>query len=133
MSAISGLLLSCNPALTPAHIKDILVRTSTPHAVEVSSGGEVNAYRAVLSSGCPAPAVAEPAEVNKLTVLIRGGGTVSRQPTGGWYEDGTVATLRAKPRSGWHFESWKGQCAGKRQTCRIAVTRPATVTAVFSR
>ena len=133
MSAISGLLLSCNPALTPAHIKDILVRTSTPYGVEVASAGEVNAYRAVLSSGCPEPAVAEPAEVNKLTVLVRGGGTVSRQPTGGWYEDGTVVTLQAKPRPGWHFDSWRGPCAGKRQTCRFAVTRPATVTAVFSR
>ena len=133
VSAISGLLLSCNPALTPAHIKDILVRTTTPYGVEVASGGEVNAYRAVLSSGCTESAVAEPAEVNKLTVLVRGGGTVGRQPTGGWYEDGTVVTLQAKPRPGWHFASWRGPCAGKRQICRIAVTRPATVTAVFSR
>ena len=109
------------------------MRTSTPHAVEVASGGEVNAYRAVLSSGCPAPDVAELVEVNKLTVLLRGGGTVSRQPNGGWYEDGSVATLQAKPRLGWHFASWRGACAGKRQTCRIKVTRPATVTAMFSR
>ena len=133
VSAISGLLLSCNPRLTPAHIKDILVRTSTPYGVEVASGGEVDAYRAVLSSGCAEPAVAEAAEVNKLTVVVRGAGTVGRQPTGGWYEDGTVVTLQAKPRAGWHFASWRGPCAGKRLTCRFMVTRPVTVTAVFGR
>jgi len=133
VSALSGLLLSCNHALTPAQIKDILVRTSTPYGVEVASGGEVDAYRAVLSSGCSEPVVAQPAKVNKLTVLIRGGGTVGRQPTGGLYEDGKVVTLHAKPRSGWHFDFWRGPCAGKRQTCRLAVTRPVTVTAVFSR
>ncbi len=41
VSAISGLLLSCNPALTPAHIKDILMRTSTPYDVDVVARGEV--------------------------------------------------------------------------------------------
>jgi Subtilase family/Divergent InlB B-repeat domain len=135
VSAISGLLLSCNSALTPAQIKDILMQTSTRYGVEVASGGEVDAYRAVLTSGCPEPAVAQPAEVNKLTVRVRGGGTVGRQPAGGWYEDGAVVTLQAKPRAGWHFDSWRGPCAGKRtrQTCRITVTRPTTVTAVFSR
>ena len=55
VSAISGLLLSCNPALTPAQIKDILMRTSTPYDIDVVARGEVNAYRAVISSGCREP------------------------------------------------------------------------------
>ena len=128
VSAISGLLLSCNPALTPALVKDILVRTSTRFDVDVAARGEVDAYEAVLSSRCAAP---DDGEV-RLTVLVRGGGTVSRQPAG-TYGSGAVVTLQARPRPGWRFASWRGACAGKRQICRFTITHPATITAVFSR
>ena len=132
VSAISGLLLSCNPALNPAHIKDILMRTSTPYDVDVASRGEVDAYQAVLSSGCGEPADSTH-EVVKLTVVVRGGGTVSRLPAAAAYDPGTFVTLQAKPRPGWHFSTWRGPCAGRRLTCRLAVTRPTMVTAVFTR
>lgn len=135
VSAISGLLLSCNPALTPAHIKDILIRTSTPYDVHVVSRGEVDAYRALVSSGCSAPAAPELDADDKvrLTLVVQGGGTVSKQPAARAYELGTVVTLQAKPRARWHFAAWRGPCAGKRQTCRLTVNRPVTVTAVFRR
>ena len=134
VSAISGLLLSCNAALTPAHVKDILVRTSTPYDVDVVARGEVDAYRAVISSGCPEPiATVQSVERVKLTVLVQGGGTVSRQPAARTYEAGTLVTLAATPRSGWRFTAWRGLCAGKRQTCRLNLTRSATTTAVFRR
>ena len=85
VSAISGLLLSCNPALTPAQIKDILMRTSTPYGVDVVARGEVDAYRAVISSGCREPvATVQAVERVKLTVVDqRRRGTVSRQPAAG--------------------------------------------------
>ena len=132
VSAISGLLLSCNPALTPSHIKDILMRTSTPYDVDVVARGEVDAYQAVLSSGCSAPDELDADKV-KLTLVVQGGGTVSRQPAARVYELGTVVTLQARPRAGWHFAAWRGLCTGKRQTCRLMVNRPLTVTAVFRR
>jgi hypothetical protein len=132
VSAISGLLLSCNPALTPAHIKDILMRTSTPYDVDVGARGEVDAYRAVLSSGCPEPPASADEEV-KVTVAIRGAGTVSRQPAAATYEPGTIVTLQARPRPGWRFATWRGICTGKRQTCRFMVRSAATITAVFRR
>jgi subtilisin family serine protease len=131
VSAISGLLLSCNPALTPAHIKDILMRTSTRYDVDVRARGEVDAYRAVLSSGCSEPPAS--ADEVKLTVVIRGAGTVSRQPNAATYDPGTVVTLQARPRPGWRFATWRGICTGKRQTCRFMVTSAASITAVFRR
>ena len=134
VSAISGLLLSCNPALTPAQIKDILMRTSTPYDIDVVARGEVDAYRAVISSGCREPAATVQAvERVKLRVVIKGAGAVSRQPAAGPYEPGTIVTLRAKPRSGWRFAAWRGPCAGRRLTCRLTVKRPTTVDAVFGR
>jgi thermitase len=131
VSAISGLLLSCNPALTPAHVKDILIRTATPYDVDVVARGEVDAYRAVLSSGCPAPAETDAGDRVRLRLFVQGAGTVSRQPAARAYEPGTIVTLQAKPRPGWHFAAWRGACGGKRQTCRLMVNRPVTVTAVF--
>ena len=134
VSAISGLLLSCNPALTPAQIKDILMRTSTPYDVDVVARGEVDAYRAVSSSGCREPvATVQAVERVELRVVIKGAGAVSRQPAAGPYEPGTIVTLRAKPRSGWRFAAWRGPCAGRRLTCRLTVKRPTTVGAVFGR
>ena len=135
VSAISGLLLSCNPALTPAHVKDILIRTSTPRDVDVVSRGEVDAYQAVLSSGCDAPDEIELAadRTFRLTVAVQGGGTVSRQPAARAYEPGSIVTLQAKPRPGWRFAAWRGPCAGRPQTCRLTITRTVTVTAVFHR
>ena len=134
VSAVSGLLLSCNPALTPAHIKDILIRTSTPYDVDVAARGEVDAYRALLSSGCDVPDEIElDADRVKLTLVVQGGGTVSKHPAGRAYEPGTIVTLQARPREGWLFSGWRGPCASKRQICRLAVTRPLTVTAVFRR
>ena len=134
VSAISGLLLSCNPALTPAHVKDILMRTATPYDVDVVARGEVDAYRAVLASGCAEPAAtAEVAGVLRLTVAVQGGGSVSKRPLAPAYERGTVVTLHAKPRPGWRLAAWRGACAGTRLTCRIAVKRSTTVTVVFRR
>ena len=110
------------------------MRTSTPYDVDVVARGEVDAYRAVISSGCPEPvATVQSVERVRLTVLVQGGGTVSRQPAAAAYEPGTIVTLSARPRAGWRLASWRGLCAGKRQTCRFAVNRPVTVTAVFRR
>jgi thermitase len=135
VSAISGLLLSCNPALAAAHVKDILIRTSTPYDVDVVARGEVDAYRALLSSGCDAPDEIEldTGDTVKLTLVVQGGGTVSKQPAGRAYEPGTTVTLHARPRAGWSFAAWRGPCAGKGQICRLSVSRPVTVVAVFRR
>jgi hypothetical protein len=135
VSAISGLLLSCNPALTAAHVKEILIRTSTPYDVDVVARGEVDAYRALLASGCDAPDELEldTGDRVKLRAVVRGGGTVSRQPAGRAYEPGTIVTLHARPRPGWSFAAWRGPCAGKGQLCRLSVIRPVTVVAVFRR
>jgi hypothetical protein len=111
------------------------VRTSTPYDVDVVARGEVDAYRAVISSGCPEPvATVQSVERVKLTVLVQGGGTVSRQPAAAAYEPGTTVTLSARPRVGWRLASWRGRL--RRQAARPAAwlsTARSRVTAVFRR
>jgi hypothetical protein len=45
----------------------------------------------------------------------------------------SAATLRERPRPGWHFVNWSGACQGARATCHLPRSRVATVAATFHR
>jgi subtilisin family serine protease len=121
LAGIAGLMLSCNPALTPAEVEQILVRTADE--------GEVNAYRAVERAGCRA----NPAAIVRLMVEVRGHGTVTRRPDDDTYNAGTVVVLRAKASPHWRFARWVGVCAGKPAVCTVRLTQSGVTTAVFKR
>jgi subtilisin family serine protease len=129
VSGIAGLMLSCNPALTPAEVKQILIATSDPVDVDVRAHGEVNAYRAVQRAGCRA----NPAEIVRLMVRVRGKGTVTRRPDDDTYNAGTVVVLRAKAKPHWRFARWEGLCHAKRAVCRVRLNHSGVTTAVFKR
>jgi Divergent InlB B-repeat domain len=42
-------------------------------------------------------------------------------------------TLTAKPSKGWRFARWQGACRGIRPSCRLALTQPSSVTAIFTK
>jgi subtilisin family serine protease len=129
VSGIAGLMLSCNPALTPAEIKQILISTSTPRNVDVRAQGEVDAYHALLRAGCRL----NPPAIVRLIVRTRGGGTVSRRPDDDTYNAGTIVVLRAKARPHWRFARWEGLCRAKPAVCRVRLNRSGVTTAVFKR
>jgi subtilisin family serine protease len=129
VSGIAGLMLSCNPALTPAEIKQILIGTSSPRDVDVRAHGEVDAYHAVLRAGCQA----NPPSIVRLIVHTRGKGTVSRRPDDDTYNAGTVVVLRAKAKPHWRFARWEGLCHGKRAVCSFRLRQSGVTTAVFRR
>jgi hypothetical protein len=121
VTGIAGLMLSCNPALMPGEIRQILVGTSVE--------GVVDAYTAVKHAGCRA----NPAEIVRLMVAMRGRGTVSRRPDDDTYNAGTVVVLRAKASPGWRFARWQGVCHGKRPLCSVRLMQSGVTTAVFRR
>jgi subtilisin family serine protease len=127
VSGIAGLMLSCNPALTPAEIKQILISTSTPREVDVRASGEVDAYHALLRAGCSL----NPPAIVRLLVRTRGGGTVSRRPDDDTYNAGTIVVLRAKSKPHWRFARWEGLCHVKRAVCRVRLNNSSVTTAVF--
>jgi subtilisin family serine protease len=129
VSGIAGLMLSCNPGLTPAEIKQTLMSTSTPLDVDVRARGEVNAYEAVIRAGCRK----NPAEIVRLMVHVRGHGTVTRSPDDDTYDAGTVIVLRAKARPHWRFARWQGVCHGKRAKCTVRLSQSGVTTAIFRR
>lgn len=50
VAGVAGLMLSKNGALSPAAVKSLIESTGTPLGLDVSSGREVNAYRALTGA-----------------------------------------------------------------------------------
>jgi List-Bact-rpt repeat protein len=117
VAGLVGLMLSCNPSLTPDEIRLILLETSG------------NAYDAVVRAGCRK----NPAEIVRLMIAVRGRGTVSRLPDDDTYDAGTVVVLRAKPDPHWRFAHWSGVCHGRRPLCRVRLLQSGITTVVFRR
>lgn len=88
VSGIATLLLAQNPTLTVQQLKTAITSTvDKPPALStrVSSGGRVNAFRALQSLGAAAPPISTPAAVtvSPATVSVVAGGTQQFTATGG--------------------------------------------------
>ncbi|MBC7250951.1 MAG: hypothetical protein H5T62_11770, partial [Anaerolineae bacterium] len=66
-----------------------------------------------------------------LTVNVVGSGSVTLDPPGGTYVEGTEVTLKAKPASGWEFSGWSGDLSGDANPASITMDSDKTVTATF--
>jgi len=66
-----------------------------------------------------------------LTVTTVGNGSVTLNPAGGTYDEGTVVTLTATADSGWAFSSWSGDLTGSTNSETITMDADKTVTATF--
>jgi vibriolysin len=67
-----------------------------------------------------------------LTVTTVGQGSVTLDPPGGTYPEGTVVTLTATPDSGWQFDNWSGDLTGTANPATITMDADKNVTANFS-
>jgi uncharacterized repeat protein (TIGR02543 family) len=67
-----------------------------------------------------------------LTVNTVGNGSVTLDPPGGTYNEGTVVTLTAAADSGWQFDNWSGDLTGSTNPATITMDANKTVTANFS-
>jgi Divergent InlB B-repeat domain len=117
VAGLVGLMLSCNPSLTPDEVRLILLETSG------------SPYDAVVRAGCRK----NPAEIVRLMIAVRGHGTVARLPDDDTYNAGTVVALRAKPNAHWRFAHWSGVCDGRRPLCTVRLLQSGVTTAAFRR
>jgi uncharacterized protein (DUF2141 family) len=133
VTGVVGLLLSINPNLTVAQIRNAILNTGEASPLlngVVSSGRRLNAFNA-LNSIAPT-----------FTVMVAkngtGTGTVASTPAGincggdcnERFPGGATVTLTATPSAGSLFTGWSGGgCSG---TGSCAVSTTATVTATFN-
>ena len=132
VAGLAGLLLSINPNLTVAQLRNAILSTvdrKTSLSGKVSTGGRINA-RAALASVIPNSTVT----VNQAGT---GTGTVTSNPSGidcrttcnGQFSLGSTVNLTAAPDPGSVFAGWGGDCTG---TGSCSLTQNATVTATFN-
>jgi Zn-dependent metalloprotease/PKD repeat protein len=95
--------------------------TTNPTTITMSSNKSVTANFSQL-----------PVPDYTLTVNTVGQGSVTLDPPGGTYPEGTVVTLTATPDSGWKFDNWSGDLTGTANPDTITMDADKTVTANFS-
>ncbi|MCP4539523.1 MAG: PKD domain-containing protein [Chloroflexi bacterium] len=66
-----------------------------------------------------------------LTVNTVGSGTVTLDPVGGVYDEGTVVTLTANADPGWYFIEWTGDLTGFSNPDTIVMDSDKVITATF--
>jgi hypothetical protein len=66
-----------------------------------------------------------------LTTDTVGQGSITLDPPGGTYDQGTVVTLTAQPASGWQFYGWSGDLSGSENPDTITMNTNKSVTASF--
>ncbi len=67
-----------------------------------------------------------------LTKKTVGQGTISLNPPGEVYDEGTTVTLTAIPDAGWQFKGWSGDLTGIKNPMTTTMNVDKTVTATFS-
>lgn len=75
--------------------------------------------------------VEEPPVTYTLTVSVIGDGSVTRDPLGDEFEEGTTVTLTAVPTAGWEFVGWSGDADGTALETTVLMDDDKTVTATF--
>jgi hypothetical protein len=91
-----------------------------------------NSLTCTVSVNSDAPVTATFLNAYKLVVKGNGSGSVSSDPSGGTYLQGTVVTVTAVPGAGATWRGWTGGgCSGLALTCAVTMNTDATVQANF--
>jgi uncharacterized repeat protein (TIGR02543 family) len=70
--------------------------------------------------------------VYTLSTSVNGNGSISIDPSGGTYNEGTVVTLTAKPDADHEFVNWSGDATGDEEQIIMTMNADLSVTATFS-
>lgn len=73
-----------------------------------------------------------PAIQYNLTTNTVGQGSISLNPAGGTYNEGTTVTATAIPAAGWQFDGWSGDASGTSTSTSITMDGNKNITATFS-
>ena len=104
--ADTGALGSTSPNASPA--QEYFTATNLYPAYKNHTGAAANADNA-----CYEIITGTPPVQHTLNITTQGSGSVTLNPTGSTYNEGTVITLTPVAVAGWEFDSWSGTNAGE--------------------
>ena len=102
-----------------------LTTTNTIRILVTGTGGP-NLDRLVLTKQ------GNPTTQYTLTTTTSGQGTISLNPPGGTYNDGTIVQATASPVAGWQFTGWSGAATGTTNPVSITMNANKSLTATFT-
>jgi uncharacterized repeat protein (TIGR02543 family) len=108
---------------TTTRMRVTMKYNGTPTPCETFTYGEVEDYTVNITGACTQ---------YTLTTNTVGNGSISLNPPGGTYCEGTVVTLTATPDPGWQFDGWSGDLSGTQNPTTITMGSNKNVTATFS-
>lgn len=132
VAGLAGLLLSVNPNLTVAQLRNAILNTVDRKASlsgKVSTGGRINARAALASLVANFTINVNKAGAGTGTVTSHSSGIDCGATCNGRFSLGSTATLTAVPDPGSVFTGWSGDCVG---TGDCSLTQTATATATFN-
>ncbi len=132
VAGLAGLLLSVNPNLTVAQLRNAILNTVDRKASlsgKVSTGGRINARAALISVLPNSTVTVHKAGAGTGTVTSNPAGIDCRTACNGQFPQGSTVNLTAAPDFGSVFAGWSGDCVG---TGPCTLTQNATVTATFN-
>src|SRR5262249_7795322 len=105
---------------------------SGPFALSQSAVIRALAYSADFSrSGEAVPVTLAVGPARILTASSGGGGSLSPNPPGGSYADGSSVPVTATPAGGWTFLNWQGDASGANPVITLTMNRDMAAQAVF--
>jgi subtilisin family serine protease len=132
VAGLAGLLLSVNPSLTVAQLRNAILSTvdrKTSLSGKVSSGGRINARAALASVVKNFTVAVAKAGAGTGTVISTSSGINCGATCNGQFPQGSTVNLTATPDPGSVFAGWSGDCTG---TGPCSLTQNGTVTATFN-
>jgi subtilisin family serine protease len=132
VAGLAGLLLSVNPNLTVAQLRNAILSTVDRKASlsgKVSSGGRINARAALASVVANFTVAVAKAGAGTGTVTSTSSGINCGATCNGQFPQGSTVNLTATPNPGSVFSGWSGDCTG---TDPCSLTQNGTVTATFN-
>lgn len=133
VTGVVGLLLSINPSLTVAQIRNTILNTGDASPLlkdKVSSGRRLNAFNALNSIAPTFPVMVAKSGAGTGTVASTPAGINCGGDCNERFPGGTTVTLTATPSAGFVFTGWSGGGCSGTGTCVVSTT--TTVTATFN-
>ena len=131
--------MTSDPLYTDAANNDFTLQAGS-NAIDGGSSADVPsditedlAGNTRISGGAVDMGAYETAVPQYTLTLNANNGTITPNPTGGTYDDGTSVTLTATPNAGYEFTGWSGDASGTTNPLTITMDADKTVTATFAR